>query len=47
MICNNVNGIGKIFQIVLPNLESFKDNKQFLVMCHNSTLLQSVRVKGN
>ena len=32
MICNNINGIGWTFQIVLPNLESFKDGKQFLVM---------------
>ena len=27
IICNNVNGINKIFQIVLPNLEGFKDGK--------------------
>jgi len=33
MICNNVNRIGQTFQIVLPNFESFKDSKQFLVMC--------------
>ena len=33
MICNNVNGVGQIFQIVPPNLEGFKDSKQFLVMC--------------
>ena len=33
MIYNNVNGIGWIFQIVSPNLESFEDSKQFLVMC--------------
>ena len=32
MICNNVDGIDWTFQIVLPNLESFKDGKQFLVM---------------
>jgi len=49
MICNNVNGIGRTFQIVPPNLESFKDGKQFLVMCvvvqlHHS---ESARVKGN
>jgi len=49
MICNNVNGIGQIFQIVSPNLESFKDGKQFLViyvivqLCHS----KSARVKGN
>ena len=33
MICNNIDGIGQTFQIVLPNLESFKDSKQFLIMC--------------
>jgi len=33
MIHNNVDGIGRTFQIVPPNLESFKDSKQFLVMC--------------
>ena len=49
MICNNVNGIGQTFQIVSPNLESFKNGKQFLVMCviiqlHHS---ESVGVKSN
>ena len=33
MICNNVDGIGWTFQIVLPILESFEDGKQFLLMC--------------
>ena len=33
MICNNVDGIDQIFQIVPPNLESFEDGKQFLVIC--------------
>jgi len=33
MIHNNIDGIGQTFQIVSPNLESFKDGKQFLVMC--------------
>ena len=33
MICNNINGIGWTFQIVLLNFESFKDGEQFLVMC--------------
>jgi len=33
MIRNNVDGIGQTFQIVPPNLESFEDGKQFLVMC--------------
>jgi len=32
IIHNNVYGIGWTFQVVLPNLESFKDGKQFLVM---------------
>jgi len=27
MIYNNIDGIGQTFQIVLPNLESFKDGK--------------------
>ena len=49
MIYNNIDGIGWIFQIVSPNLESFKDGKQFLIMCivvqlHHS---KSVRVKDN
>ena len=49
MIYNNIDGIGQTFQIVPPNLESFKDGKQFLVMyvvvqlCHS----ESARVKGN
>ena len=49
MICNNVDGIGRTFQIVLPNLESFKDGKQFLVMCVIVQLChsESARVKGN
>ena len=33
MIHNNIDGIGQTFQIVSPNLESFEDGKQFLVMC--------------
>jgi len=33
MICNNIDGVGWTFQIVSPNLESFKDSKQFLVIC--------------
>ena len=33
IIQNNVDKIGQTFQIVSPNLESFKDSKQFLVMC--------------
>jgi len=49
MIHNNINEIGQTFQIVLPNLEGFKNGKQFLVTCvivqlHRS---ESARVKGN
>jgi len=49
MIHNNVDGIGQTFQIVSPNLESFKDGKQFLVMCVIVQLhcSKSARVKGN
>ena len=49
MIRNNVDGIGQTFQIVSPNLESFEDGKQFLVMCVIVQLhcSESVRVKGN
>ena len=49
MIHNNIDGIGQTFQIVLPNLESFKDGKQFLVMCVVVQLCcsKSVRVKSN
>jgi len=49
MIYNNVNGIGQTFQIVSPNLESFKDSKQFLVMYVVVQLCcsESARVKGN
>ena len=49
MIRNNVDGIGRTFQIVLPNFEGFKDGKQFLVMCVVVQLRhsESARVKGN
>ena len=49
MIRNNVDGVGRTFQIVSPNLESFKDGKQFLVMCVVVQLRcsKSTRVKGN
>jgi len=49
MIHNNIDRIGRTFQIVLPNLESFKDGKQFLVMCVIVQLCysKSARVKGN
>jgi len=49
MICNNVDGIGQTFQVVLPNLKSFKDSKQFLVMYVVIQLRhsESARVKSN
>jgi len=49
MIHNNIDRIGQTFQIVLPNLEGFKDGKQFLVMCVIIQLChsKSARVKGN
>ena len=49
IICNNINRIGQIFQIVSPNLEGFKDDKQFLVICVVVQLRhsESMRVKGN
>ena len=49
MIHNNIDGINWTFQVVLPNLESFKDGKQFLVMCVVVQLCrsESARVKGN
>ena len=49
IICNNIDGIGWTFQIVSPNLEGFKDGKQFLVICVIVQLYytKSVRVKSN
>jgi len=49
MIRNNINGIGRTFQIVLPNFESFEDGKQFLVICVIVQLChsKSARVKDN
>ena len=49
MIHNNIDRIGWTFQIVSPNLEGFKDGKQFLVMCVVVQLYhsESMRVKGN
>ena len=49
MICNNVDGICWTFQIVLLNLESFKDGEQFLVICIIIQLYcsKSVGVKRN
>jgi len=49
MIHNNVDEIDQTFQIVLPNLEGFKDGKQFLVMCVVIQLCRSksVGVKSN
>jgi len=49
MICNNIDRIGQTFQIVLLNLESFKDGKQFLVICVVIQLChsESAGVKGH
>ena len=49
MIHNNIDRIGWTFQIVSPNLEGFKDGKQFLVICVVVQLYhsESMRVKGN
>ena len=49
MVHNNVDGIGQTFQIVPPNLESFEDSKQFLVIYVVVQLCcsESVRVKDN
>jgi len=49
MICNNVDGIGWTFRVVSSNLKSFKDGKQFLVMCIVIQLChsESARVKSN
>ena len=33
IIHNNIDRIDQTFQVMLPNLESFKDSKQFLIMC--------------
>ena len=49
IIHNNIDIIGQTFQIVSPNLESFEDSKQFLIMCVIIQLhcSKSARVKGN
>ena len=49
MIHNNIDGIGWTFQIVLPNLENFKDGEQFLIMYVVIQLYcsKSVGVKSN
>jgi len=49
IIHNNIDEIGWTFQIVSPNLESFEDGKQFLVMCVVVQLYcsKSARVKSN
>jgi len=49
VIYNNIDMIGQIFEVVLPNFESFKNGKQFLIMCivvqlHHS---KSAEVKGD
>ena len=49
MIHNNVNRIGQTFQVVSSNFESFKNSKQFLIMCIIVQLhcSESVGVKDN
>jgi len=49
IICNNVDGIGWTFQVVSLNFDSFKDGKQFLVICVVVQLChsESVGVKGH
>jgi len=49
MIYNNADGIGQTFQVVLPNFESFKNSKQFLIMCVIVQLYysKSMEVKGH
>jgi len=49
IVCNNVDGIGWTFQVVSPNLKSFKNSKQFLVMCVVIQLCydKSMGVKSN
>ena len=49
MIHNNVDEIGQTFQVVLPNFESFKNSKQFLIMCVIVQLYysKSMEVKGH
>jgi len=46
IIHNNIDGIGQTFQIVLPNLEGFKDDKQFLVICIVVQLCHSKSARG-
>jgi len=49
MIHNNIDGIGWTFQVVLLNFKSFKDGKQFLIMCVIVQLCysESTGVKGH
>jgi len=49
MIHDNVDEISWAFQVVLPNFESFKDGKQFLIMCVIVQLCcsESAGVKGH
>ena len=46
IIHNNIDGIGQTFQIVLSNLEGFKDDKQFLVICVVVQLCYSKSARG-
>ena len=49
MIRNNIDRIGQTFQVVSSNFESFKNSKQFLIMCVIVQLYcsESVEVKGH
>ena len=49
IIHNNINGIDQTFQVVLLNLESFKDGKQFFIIYIVIQLCcgKSMGVKGN
>ena len=49
MIHNNVDEIGQTFQVVLPNFESFKNSKQFLIIYVIVQLYysKSMEVKGH
>ena len=49
VIHNNVDGIGQTFQIMMPNFKSFKNSKQFLIICVIAQLhcSESVGVKGD
>ena len=49
MIYNNIDGISQTLQVVSPNFDSFKNSKQFLIMCIivQFCYSKSVGVKSN